>query len=236
MLLVRFIGLVSGNVAVADHQIEHGALPSRRRLWMFERVVARRILQQPGQEGALRQVELACMDAEIRLRRGLDADGEVAVVAGIHVQRQQLIFAVVTLQPPCQPRLAQFPAQRALAALVLRQVEGACKLLAEGAGARERPFAAPVAPCGAGDGQQIDARMLVEAAVFGGDGGLAAGERDLREGQRHMLVAVRGDGFVERPALPVDDQDARRGHSARHARRLPGAGQISEEEAVKQDD
>ncbi len=165
------------------------------------------------------------------MRRGLDADGEVAVVAGIQVECQQLIFAIAALQPPSQPRLAEFASQRALAPLILRQVEGARKLLAEGAGARERPFAAPVAPSGAGDGQQIDAGMLVEAAVFGSDGGLLAGERDLRKGQRDVLVAVRGDGFVERPALPVDDQDARRGHS----RRLPGAGQISKEEAVEQD-
>ena len=100
-----------------SHQPEHDRLPALRGFEVLDGVVARRRLRQPGQQGALGQVKLPRMDAEIRLGRRLDAGGEVAVVGGVEVERQQLILGVRPLQPPRQPRLAQLAAQRALRAL-----------------------------------------------------------------------------------------------------------------------
>ena len=141
------------------------------------------------------------MDAEVRLGRRLDAGGKVAVVGGVEVERQQLVFGVRPLQTPRQPRLAQFAAQRALGPLLRRQVEVARQLLGQRAGAGDRLAVAPALPDGAGDAEQIDAGVRVEAAVFGGDRRIAAGERDFAQRDRHLFAAVGINRLVEGAAV-----------------------------------
>ncbi len=107
--------------AVSYHQIEDDGLAELGRLRVFQRVVAGGILGQSGQQGTLGQVQLANVFAEIGLRRGLHAIGEVTVVGLVEVEGQKIVLAEPSLQPPGKPRFPQLAAVAALVALLRLQ-------------------------------------------------------------------------------------------------------------------
>ena len=69
---------------------------------------------------------------------------------------------------------------------------------------------APVGPGGAGDGDEVDAGMLIEASIFGGKDSLLARLRHGVQGDGLVTAAGRVDDFVEEEAVAVEDAGDRR--------------------------
>ncbi len=153
-------------------------------LQVFERVVVGRGLGQPGQQGALGQVQVAHVLVEIGLGCGLHAVGHVAIVDLVEVQRQDLVFGVAARQPPGQYGFAQLALERLLVPLLRAQQQVAGQLLGDGAAARQDLAAAQVDPQRPDDGHRIHAGVGVEAGILGGDRRLAQRLEASRPGGR----------------------------------------------------
>jgi len=208
---MRILGLCCVQVAVAHHQPEDDRLSRTRGIGVLDRIVQRGRLGQPGQQRALRQVELRRVNPEVGLARGLDACREVAVVGRVEIEGEQFILGVAPLQPPGQPRLAQLARESAFLPLLRGEQQVPRELLRQRAAAGDGFARAPVEPRGTRDRDRVYTGMVIEVCIFCGNRGVAAGSRNVIQGQWHMLVAARVDGLVEHAALPVGDDDARRG-------------------------
>ena len=78
------------------------------------RAVARRRLQQPGQQGRLVGGDAARRLAEIAPRRGLDPMRSGAEIDPVQVNREDLVLAEPVFQPQCQQQLLDLALQGAL--------------------------------------------------------------------------------------------------------------------------
>ncbi len=102
VLLGRQIGLLAGEIAVLDHQVQHHVLALLGGGWILQWVVDGGRLGQPGQQRAFRQIELSRALGEVDAGGRLDPVGQIAVIALVQVKGQNLILGVASRQTPGQ--------------------------------------------------------------------------------------------------------------------------------------
>ncbi len=149
---------------------------------------------------ALGQIQLIDRLVEVDFGRGLNAVGKVAVVVGVEIPLQNLIFRIAAAHFHGQQGFAQLAqitfdafARRALFGFdqrvlhdLLRDRRAALHLSALQIAHQRAPHAA-----------QIEARVFVEAAVFVGDGRLAAEFGNLIERHPLAIAGALVDHFVQ---------------------------------------
>ena len=190
--LLGVLPLLVGDAAELVHAVEHDVAPGHGPLGEVHRVGRAGVLRQAGEQGRLRQAELAGGDAEVVLRRGLDAVGPVAVVDEVEVALEDLVLGQLLLQRDgvlqllelahvvlldrCGRRLLVAGAERGVLQRDLHV------LLRERRGSRGGRSAAEVGDRCAHHALQVDAAVVVEAVVLDRDLGLAHDRRDLLSG------------------------------------------------------
>ena len=177
------------------------ACRSPRATGVLDWVIPRGPLRKSGQQRALRQVQFAGGHPEVSLRSSLDAGCVMAIVGGVEIQRQQLVFGVLALELPGQPRLPHFAGQRLLVAFVFGQEQIARELLGECAGAGHDLSGTQIQPRRAHDRQGIDAGVAVEAGIFRRNGRLLAGARDIGQSRAGRACSPAGRWLHTGPVL-----------------------------------
>src|SRR5215204_682523 len=148
--------------ALADGSLDNVALPGR---------VGRRGVEQTGEHRRLREVEIAGALAEVTLRRLLGTVGAAAEVDGVQVGCKNLVLGVLALVSEGEGGLHEAPAKRGLEALVLGNVEVLHELLRNRGAALLYLQGSQVRHGRAGEPFEVDAEVIVEAAVLDGDDG-----------------------------------------------------------------
>src|ERR671921_28581 len=146
--------------ALADRSLDNVTLPGR---------VGRRGVEQTGEHRRLREVEIPGALAEVTLRGLLGAVGAAAEVDGVQVGGKDLVLGVLALVGEGEGGLYEAPAKRGLEALVLGNVEVLHELLRNRRAALLYLQGSQVRPGRAGEPFEVDAEVVVEAAVLDGD-------------------------------------------------------------------
>ena len=195
---LRRVMLLLGDVAVRQHAVEHEVATFEAVLTIVDkRVVERRGLRNAHKRCRLGKREIRGILREVALRRGLDAVGAVTVVDGVEVHEQNLVFRVLLLKLHRQVHLAHL----ALEGDVVHFVDEdgvAHKLLGDGG----RAFAArprDVHDERTGDAHEVEAAVVVEALVLGGDGSLEDVRADLA--QLHRIAILQLELREHRPVF-----------------------------------
>ncbi len=181
-----------GDEALLLHVAKDEVAPLAGLLRIAERVVAVRRADQAGERGAVGDRQLVEPLAEVEARARLDpghADRPLlAQVEIVEVQGQDAVLAEAQLQIKGQPGLGQLALQRA----ARREEEVLGELLRDRAAALHGAAPGEVVPERARDAARVDAPMVVEPPVLGGDHGLLQRGRDLLGGgglAAHLLGA-----------------------------------------------
>ena len=150
-------------------------------------------MQHAGERGRLEDRELARVLAEVGACRGFDTVGAVAEVDRVQILLEDLILAELLLELDREERLADLLGDRSLRedvglhAVGVGRVRAGVDVLHELFGDRRGSlYRAPLHHVGVGGTQDpgdVDAGVVVEAVVLGGDHGIDHVGRDL--GQRH---------------------------------------------------
>jgi hypothetical protein len=173
------------------HPGQHLASPGAGIGRFGHRIVARRGLDEPGQQGGLGQGELRRRLVPIRLRRRLDPVRAAPEIDRVEIGVEDLVLGIELLEPVGDHRLADLAGDLALRVEV--------HLLDELLGDRRAPLqvvALGVVEQGPDGRGQIDAAVLVEALVLRVEHGLDQDRGD--GGQLHRQLGLRG---------PQDGQD-----------------------------
>ena len=221
--------------AVLDHRRQDAVAPGERRGRMLARRESVRRADDAGEEGALGGAELAERLREVGVRRlGEAVDRDRAVLAEVdrgEVAAEDLLLGRVRLEQERQHGFARLAPERA----ARRQEDVLRELLRDRAASLPSPPRAQVGEQRTGDGRRIDAGMVEEVSVLGGEhGGPAGGRRGIGAGvERAAAAAERGQHLgleverVERRAVggadvrdaPALHGDARRARGGRPRRR-----------------
>ena len=217
---------------VGEHAVEHRVAALDGEVGVDRGVVGARGVGQAHEEGGLGEGEVVCGLREVGLGCGLDAVGAVAVVDGVEVHHQDLVFGVDLLHLDRDEGLADLALDGDVE-LLLGEDRVAHELLGDGGGTLGA--AQELHERGAGDADGVDAAVLVEALVLGGDGALqhvggdlvggdghavldvkardlvAVGVQDLGGLAHHVEVGVRVIGQVGEPAVDIRDHAHRKG-------------------------
>ena len=169
-------GLLGAERAVLLHAAEHVGEPLLRAPRMPVGAVIVRPLGQAGEQRALLERELLRRLAEIAARRQLDAPGAAAEIDGVEIKLEDLVLAQRRLDPRRHDHLADL----ALVGQVVAHQQVLHHLLGDGRAALRAPGLREVADEGADQAALVDALVLVEALVLGGDERLAAPARGCR--------------------------------------------------------
>ncbi len=207
-LLLRLVGDVGGDVAVFRHAIDDVIAPRDRFVAFAERIVIVRPLRQGGEVGCLRDRKLVHRLVEIEQRRGGHAVSAEAEIDFVEIKLEDFFLRVSALDAQRQQRFLDLALERHL----VGQQEVLGDLLRDGRGAL-RPAAGAVIldieHAGTRDAVNVDAGMLIEVLVFGGDEGIGDEFRDRLDRQiEAALIGVFGQ------------QRAVGGMHPRHHRRL----------------
>ncbi len=196
-------------------------LRGRRRALAAVRVVQVRTVQGGRQERALARRQVRAVLVEVRPRGGLDAVGPAPVVGGVEIARKDEVLVLRGTHLHGDEQLGRLALER----LLLAQVSVLHELLRDGRAAL-RLTALCHLHDRSGDAHRVDAPVLLEAGVLGGDHRVLHRLGDLRD--RHDLpveAAAAGDDhlFAVRPVVNVllDDRgllrardlDHRQGHA-----------------------
>ena len=170
-LFLRLVGDVGGDVAVFGHAIDDVIAPRDRFVAFAERIVVVRPLRQGGEIGGFRDRKLVHRLVEIEQRRRGDPVGAEAEIDFVEIELEDFFLRVGALDAQRQERFLDLALERHL----VGQQEVLGDLLRDGRGAL-RPAAGAVIldveQAGAADAVNVDAGMLVEVLVFGGDEGV----------------------------------------------------------------
>ena len=191
--------LSRGEPALGDHAVED-ELPARHGpVRVHGRVPARRRLDHAGEDRALGDRQVLHVLAEVGLARRLDAVGAAAEVDGVEVVAEDLVLGVLLGDLDRDDQFLVLAPQRGRVA-----DEGVLDVLLGDRGAAA-VAAADLVPRGPRDADRVEAGVRVEAAVLGGEHGLA---HVLRHGlDRHLrAVALLGHEPGERVAVGVGEQ------------------------------
>ncbi len=176
-------------VAELAHAAQHVGAPRRRFLDARDRVLARRRLQDAGEERRFRRIHLAQRLAVVGLGRGGKSVGALAEELGVHEQREDLLLRQLVLELQREVHLAELAPQLFL----FRDERRAHELLREGAAALRGLHRRRRDEYRAHDALPVDAGMLEEAVVLGGEHGLHHDGRDLvpGHGDAALLTELR---------------------------------------------
>ena len=206
--------LLRGDVVLVQHLPQDAVPLGLGGVLVFVGAVLRGAVGQAGQQGALGEVQLADVLAEVRLGGGLDAEGAAAVVDVVQVHRQDFLLGVVLLDAVGDEPLVQLAADGLFAGQPLH-LHVAGELLGDGAAALGLAPAAEVLVERAGDALEVHALMLVKALVFKGDGGVLQVLGDALDGDDFAVLQIKvGEqgavGGVDQgaPAGRVRERDA----------------------------
>ena len=122
-------------------------------------------LEQPRQHGGFRQVHVARRLVEVVLRRRVDPEGAAAEIGAVEVEFEDLGLGQPHLQPQRQERLLDL----ALDGALVRQEQVLGELLGDRGAALHHAAGARIGEHRAQRAGEVDAEMLVEAAVLGGE-------------------------------------------------------------------
>ncbi len=199
-LLVGRIGGLRVYVPELAHPAQHVGAPSRGHLRAHDRVVARRGLRHAGQRCRLRDAELVEGLAEEGFGRRRHSIGALAEEDLVQVEAEDLLLGEFTLHLVGDEGLLQLAADR----LVERQKHVAGGLHRD----RARPLRLlarhQVDEHGTHHAGVVDAVMLEEAVVLGGEEGMLHQLRDLLVGDR--IAALLADLGDQPAAAGVDPQ------------------------------
>ncbi len=187
--------LFLGDVARLEHAVEDQVAARDAVLGVAERVVEGGGVRQAHERGGLGEGQLVRVLIEVRDARGLDAVGRVAVVDGVHVHVENLVFGVHLFHLDGDVGLAHLALERHLELLVGENGVSHQLLGDRGAAAL---LAAPgeLAGDGAQDALGVHAVVLVEALVLGVHGALEHVGRDRIEVDGAALLQVVGRDLV----------------------------------------
>ena len=160
----------------------------------------RRRLEQSGQHRGLGQVHVARRLVEIILRRGIDAEGAAAHIGAVEIQFQNLVLGQARFQPHRQEGFLDLALDRAL--VVQEQIFG--ELLRQRRAALDHAAGLGVGDEGARGAGDVDAEMVVEAAVLGGEHRLDQIVGKLVERHRIVMPYAAGADLV---AVAVEEGD-----------------------------
>ena len=177
--------LAFGHEAGLDQVVEHdvGARAGGRQVDV--RGEFGRRLEQAGEHRGFREVHVARRLVEIILRRRVDPEGAAAEIGAVEIELEDLVLRQPHLQPQRQERLLDL----ALDGALVRQEQVLGELLGDRGAALHDAAGARIGEHGAHGAGDVDAEMLVEAPVLGG---------------QHRLDQVVGE-LVERHGVVVPD-------------------------------
>ena len=201
------LGLLPRDVADVGHLIDDPVAPDGRLPGPAEGMIVVGRLGQGRQVGGLLDAELAQLLAEIVERRGGHAVGADAEIDLVQVELEDPVLRIGALDADGEDRLLEL----ALELLLARQQEVLGHLLGDGRGTLGALLAVvlQVVDHGAGNAGEVEAAVLVEALVLGG-----------QEGGNHQL-GHDVDRHEDAPLAGVlGHQAAVVGVDARHDRRL----------------
>ena len=191
--------LAFGHEAGIDEVVEHDVGAGAGGGQVDVRGVFGRRLEQAGQHRRFRQSDVARRFVEVEMRRAVDAEGAAAHIGAVEIEFQNLVLGEARLQPDREERLLHLALDGALVVeeQVLRQLlRDRRTALAHAAGLRVGDERAR----GAGD---VDAEMVVEAAVFGGERRL---DQIVRKVFQRDRVVVLDAAAADRIAVAVEER------------------------------
>ena len=165
------------------------------------RSVARRRLEHAGEHGGLGEVHLADRLAEIILRRRLDAVGAAAEIGAVEIELEDLGLGVVVLEIDRDERFLDLAGERPLG----REEHVLGELLSQRATALYDRVVLRVGSDSAECAHHVDAEMLEEAPILGGEGGLDHVVGNFFE--RHRIVAQQ-PALADFVAVAIEEGDA----------------------------
>ena len=177
--------LAFGHEAGLDQVVEHHVGAGARRRQVDVRREFRRRLEQAGEHRGFGKVHVARRLVEVVLRRGVDAEGAAAEIGAVEIELED----VVLRQPHFQPHRQEGFLHLALDGALIGEEQVLGELLRDRGAALHHAAGARIGEHRAEGARDVDAEMLEEAPVFGGE---------------HRLDQVIGE-FVERDRVVVAD-------------------------------
>ena len=195
------LALFGGDRASFDHLVEHIALALPGSAHVGVRVEVGRRLRQACQQRCLGQGQLAGRFAEVGFGGGFDPVGAIAVRDLVHVHLEDLVLAVAAGQLHRQEGLFDLAFGR-----LLRAQEGVFdELLGDGRGAALGGACAhPLVGC-AHHRADVEAGVVVEGRVLGGDGRVARHHGDLGQMHERAATALRVVELLQQPAVAIEN-------------------------------
>ena len=187
LLGARHLFLRRRDLLFLAHAPEDDEAASARRVEVRPRRVGRRRADDAGDHRGFAERQLRCRLAEQLLRHRLDAVDAAAQVHAIEVELEDLFLGQEDLEHHGQRRFLRLAGERAR----VGEVERARELLRDGAAALFAGARSQVEDGGAGDGDGIDAGVVVEAVILDGDDGVLEVGGDLLEGHVLPLLVER---------------------------------------------
>ncbi len=190
--------LIGFDVVLLQHAMKDVVPPRHRLHRMEDRAVRHRRADESRDRRRLRNRQLLRVLAEVEPRRRFDAVGAVPEVHLIRVELEDLVLREVLLDVDRQEHLVDLAAK----ALLGREEDLLGELLRQ----RRRPFdllaGDEVLQAGAEDRFRIDAAVVVEVGILGGDDGVDQGGRHVALRYHDPLL---NRVLRERDPLPVVD-------------------------------
>src|SRR6266542_3909553 len=192
--------LALGHESGLDQIVQDDVRASARRRQIDVRGKSRRRLEQAGQHGCLGEGYLARGLVEIILCRRIDAEGAAAEIGAIKVELENFVLGQPCFQPEREERLLDL----ALDGPLVRQEEVLGQLLADGGTTLHHAARARIGEHRAEEAGKVDAEMLVEAAIFGGERCLDQVVGKLIERDRVIVPDAARTDFI---AVAVEEGD-----------------------------
>ncbi len=203
-----------GDVPRLHHLVEHEIAALLGQVGVAGGIERRRLLDDPGQGGALRQVEFARGLGEVASGGCLDPVGPGAEVHDVEVLLEDLVLGEAPLQGERVADLAQLPRGGArprrfqlLIGRGARDEDVLDVLLRDGGSALPAAFARGVRHDGPHGAAQVDAGVVEEARVLDGHDRLAHHGRDRAQGDLDAVLVV--DRREDRAVCREDDRSLR---------------------------
>ena len=108
--------LTLGHEAGFDQAVEHDVGARARRRQVDHRRIFGRRLEQAGEHGGFRQIDVARRLVEVVARRRVHAEGAAAHIGAVEIELEDLVLGQPRFQPQREKRLLDLAVERALVA------------------------------------------------------------------------------------------------------------------------